>query len=204
MTTKALDGMTAGARLASLQPVLAMVLLLSVSHMRAQTQGSCQLFKLGATTTGSASPTLFIDISSNQAWQNLQAQAGINWINWDPFFFPLGQQAFNYWTQMKPKLLQAGYAGISFIVSRNGQVTTNPSCEYGVYAQQADSIVHSLKPPPFPKGSQLQSVAINYDFSQSITTPGADSISVWSQHHWGEFDGKLYRLSIAPTVLKAN
>lgn len=199
---KTLRVMTGGTRFTGLYPVLVMVLLLSANHTWTQTQGSCQLFKLGDTATGTVSPTLFINISSTQAWQTLQLQAGKNWINWDPFFFPLGQQAFNDWTQMRAQRNQAGYTEISFTVNRNGSVDTNPTCEYGVYAQQVNSLVHSLKPPPFPPGSKLQSVVIDYDFTQTISKPGANTSSTWSQHHWGEFEGKLYRLAIAPTVLK--
>jgi hypothetical protein len=201
--------MTNGSRFAGLGSVLAVVLLVSVSRAQTQTgqtqtQSPCRLFQLGDTVTGNAGPTLFIDISTTQQWQQLQAQAGRAWISWDPFFFPLGQQAFNAWTQMRSQNQQAGYTSIDFVVSRNGQVTTNPGCAYGVYAQQVASLVQSLAPPPFPTGSKLQSVAVNYDFTSIVTNPGTNPSSSWTQHHWGEFNGKLYRLNVAPAILKAN
>lgn len=125
-------------------------------------------------------------------WQALKARAGKRWIDWDPFYKPLANQAWARWQQAIAHLNNGSVydTQISFIVTRNHQIF-GTKCAYGEYAQEVDSIVEGLVPPDFPAGSGFNSVPAMYTFGMNNGRRG------WTHTSYGEFDGKLYRLRVS-------
>jgi hypothetical protein len=182
-------------RKTSFQRVIGLMAWFAIPLLSATGAGQDQQPQQGGVCTlrnvGQSPPDITIPIQVDQQTFELhQAEAGRNWVNWDPFFLALGQQTVNQWAQVRALQNQSGYADLIFDVNKDLQ--TYPVC-YGAYNPAVDSIVRSLRPQPFPRGSQLYAVAVKYQFTMFVA-PGRGSgrPARWRVYHHGEFNGKLY------------